>query len=119
MKTPEENGNLGKVRAKAEGLDGLRRKFGELAALTFLSLQIPAKTRTSPTASTPPPPPPPPATPRKNKAAMCKPLMQNRGVSCKVEMKSKGSQTGELGYLDIVGCAFCSPRSLVLCSGTR
>ncbi|XP_077164848.1 zinc finger MYM-type protein 3 isoform X3 [Paroedura picta] len=32
-------------------------------------------------------------TPRKNKAAMCKPLMQNRGVSCKVEMKSKGCQT--------------------------
>ncbi|KFM13172.1 Zinc finger MYM-type protein 3, partial [Aptenodytes forsteri] len=46
----------------------------------------------SPTAP-PPPPPPVPATPRKNKAAMCKPLMQNRGVSCKVEMKSKGSQT--------------------------
>uniref|UniRef100_G1N9F3 TRASH domain-containing protein n=1 Tax=Meleagris gallopavo TaxID=9103 RepID=G1N9F3_MELGA len=44
--------------------------------------------------SAPPPPPPPvPATPRKNKAAMCKPLMQNRGVSCKVEMKSKGCQT--------------------------
>ncbi|XP_060104967.1 zinc finger MYM-type protein 3 isoform X2 [Heteronotia binoei] len=32
-------------------------------------------------------------TPRKNKAAMCKPLMQNRGVSCKIEMKSKGCQT--------------------------
>ncbi|KFP45469.1 Zinc finger MYM-type protein 3, partial [Chlamydotis macqueenii] len=41
----------------------------------------------------PPPPPPVPATPRKNKAAMCKPLMQNRGVSCKIEMKSKGCQT--------------------------
>uniref|UniRef100_A0A8C5J6Q5 Zinc finger MYM-type containing 3 n=1 Tax=Junco hyemalis TaxID=40217 RepID=A0A8C5J6Q5_JUNHY len=42
-----------------------------------------------------PPPAPPlvPATPRKNKAAMCKPLMQNRGVSCKLEMKSKGCQT--------------------------
>ncbi|XP_030330523.1 zinc finger MYM-type protein 3 isoform X2 [Strigops habroptila] len=42
-----------------------------------------------------PPPPAPalPATPRKNKAAMCKPLMQNRGVSCKIEMKSKGCQT--------------------------
>ncbi|XP_032993740.1 zinc finger MYM-type protein 3 isoform X2 [Lacerta agilis] len=34
-----------------------------------------------------------PITPRKNKAAMCKPLMQNRGVSCKIEMKSKGCQT--------------------------
>ncbi|NWR60942.1 ZMYM3 protein, partial [Bucorvus abyssinicus] len=34
-----------------------------------------------------------PATPRKNKAAMCKPLMQNRAVSCKIEMKSKGCQT--------------------------
>ncbi|KAJ7310367.1 hypothetical protein JRQ81_007278 [Phrynocephalus forsythii] len=48
------------------------------------------------TASTPPAAPPPtsqPATPRKNKAAMCKPLMQNRGVSCKIEMKSKGCQT--------------------------
>ncbi|XP_030305188.1 zinc finger MYM-type protein 3 isoform X4 [Calypte anna] len=44
--------------------------------------------------ATPPPPPPPvPTTPRKNKAAMCKPLMQNRGVSCKIEMKSKGCQT--------------------------
>uniref|UniRef100_A0A8C0BYE4 Zinc finger MYM-type containing 3 n=1 Tax=Buteo japonicus TaxID=224669 RepID=A0A8C0BYE4_9AVES len=44
--------------------------------------------------SAPPlPPPPVPATPRKNKAAMCKPLMQNRGVSCKIEMKSKGCQT--------------------------
>ncbi|NXE24397.1 ZMYM3 protein, partial [Ardeotis kori] len=41
----------------------------------------------------PPPPPPVPATPRKNKAAMCKPLMQNRGISCKIEMKSKGCQT--------------------------
>ncbi|XP_053931928.1 zinc finger MYM-type protein 3 isoform X2 [Cuculus canorus] len=44
-------------------------------------------------AAPPPPPPPFPATPRKNKAAMCKPLMQNRGVSCKIEMKSKGCQT--------------------------
>ncbi|XP_037264257.1 zinc finger MYM-type protein 3 isoform X1 [Falco biarmicus] len=44
-------------------------------------------------AAPPPPPPPVPATPRKNKAAMCKPLMQNRGVSCKLEMKSKGCQT--------------------------
>ncbi|XP_010215655.1 PREDICTED: zinc finger MYM-type protein 3 [Tinamus guttatus] len=46
-----------------------------------------------PPAAPPPPPPPMPATPRKNKAAMCKPLMQNRGVSCKIEMKSKGCQT--------------------------
>ncbi|KAB0341061.1 hypothetical protein FD755_024474, partial [Muntiacus reevesi] len=67
IKTLEENGNLGK---------------------------IPVKTRPAPAAPTPPPPPPPTA-PRKNKAAMCKPLMQNRGVSCKVEMKSKGSQTEE------------------------
>ncbi|XP_027287586.1 zinc finger MYM-type protein 3 isoform X4 [Cricetulus griseus] len=67
MRTPEENGNLGK---------------------------IPVKIRSAPSVPTPPPPPPP-ATPRKNKAAMCKPLMQNRGVSCKVEMKSKGSQTEE------------------------
>nr|XP_025038436.1 zinc finger MYM-type protein 3 [Pelodiscus sinensis] len=44
-------------------------------------------------ASSAPVPPPAPATPRKNKAAMCKPLMQNRGVSCKVEVKSKGCQT--------------------------
>ncbi|NXL45671.1 ZMYM3 protein, partial [Podilymbus podiceps] len=48
--------------------------------------------QTSP-AAPPPLPPPVPATPRKNKAAMCKPLMQNRGVSCKIEMKSKGCQT--------------------------
>uniref|UniRef100_A0A8D0FQN7 Zinc finger MYM-type containing 3 n=1 Tax=Strix occidentalis caurina TaxID=311401 RepID=A0A8D0FQN7_STROC len=57
--------------------------------------QLPAKTSSaqiSP-AAPPPPPPPLPATPRKNKAAMCKPLMQNRGVSCKIEMKSKGCQT--------------------------
>lgn len=67
VRTPEENGNLGK---------------------------IPVKTRSVPSVPTPPPPPPP-ATPRKNKAAMCKPLMQNRGVSCKMEMKSKGSQTEE------------------------
>ncbi|NWX97284.1 ZMYM3 protein, partial [Nothoprocta ornata] len=56
---------------------------------------LPAKTssaQVSP-AAPPPPPPPVPATPRKNKAAMCKPLMQNRGVSCKIEMKSKGCQT--------------------------
>ncbi|XP_034297603.1 zinc finger MYM-type protein 3 isoform X2 [Pantherophis guttatus] len=39
--------------------------------------------------------PPQPVTPRKNKAAMCKPLMQNRGVSCKTEMKSKGCQTDD------------------------
>ncbi|XP_057615330.1 zinc finger MYM-type protein 3 isoform X3 [Chionomys nivalis] len=67
VRIPEENGNLGK---------------------------IPVKTRSVPSVPTPPLPPPP-ATPRKNKAAMCKPLMQNRGVSCKVEMKSKGSQTEE------------------------
>ncbi|XP_029389961.1 zinc finger MYM-type protein 3 isoform X4 [Mus pahari] len=66
VRTPEENGNLGKTPVK----------------------------RATPSVPTPPPPPPP-ATPRKNKAAMCKPLMQNRGVSCKVEMKSKGSQTEE------------------------
>ncbi|NXG79128.1 ZMYM3 protein, partial [Baryphthengus martii] len=54
-----------------------------------------AKTSSTQRSSTalPPPPPPVPATPRKNKAAMCKPLMQNRGVSCKIEMKSKGCQT--------------------------
>ncbi|XP_038172480.1 zinc finger MYM-type protein 3 isoform X3 [Arvicola amphibius] len=67
VRTPEENGNLGK---------------------------IPVKTRSVPSVPNPLSTPPP-ATPRKNKAAMCKPLMQNRGVSCKVEMKSKGSQTEE------------------------
>ncbi|XP_031800420.1 zinc finger MYM-type protein 3 isoform X1 [Sarcophilus harrisii] len=50
-----------------------------------------AKSRPVPTDPTPPPPPP--SMPRKNKAAMCKPLMQNRGVSCKVDMRSKGCQT--------------------------
>ncbi|NXN07124.1 ZMYM3 protein, partial [Indicator maculatus] len=44
-------------------------------------------------AAPPPLPPAVPATPRKNKAAMCKPLMQNRGISCKIEVKSKGCQT--------------------------
>ncbi|KAG8553957.1 hypothetical protein GDO81_003617 [Engystomops pustulosus] len=49
----------------------------------------------SPQASPAPPPPPSPSVPRKNKAAMCKPLMQNRGVSCRVETKSKDCQTEE------------------------
>ncbi|KAG9477991.1 hypothetical protein GDO78_013140 [Eleutherodactylus coqui] len=49
----------------------------------------------SPQTSPAPPPPPSPSVPRKNKAAMCKPLMQNRGVSCRVEMKSKDCQTDE------------------------
>ncbi|XP_007426085.1 zinc finger MYM-type protein 3 isoform X1 [Python bivittatus] len=48
---------------------------------------------TPPSPASAPPLPPQPVTPRKNKAAMCKPLMQNRGVSCKIEMKSKGCQT--------------------------
>ncbi|NWX29825.1 ZMYM3 protein, partial [Notiomystis cincta] len=54
-----------------------------------------AKAASAQTSPAVPPPAPPlvPATPRKNKAAMCKPLMQNRGVSCKFEMKSKGCQT--------------------------
>ncbi|XP_014732599.1 PREDICTED: zinc finger MYM-type protein 3 isoform X2 [Sturnus vulgaris] len=54
-----------------------------------------AKASSAHTSPAVPPPAPPlvPATPRKNKAAMCKPLMQNRGVSCKFEMKSKGCQT--------------------------
>ncbi|NXI82259.1 ZMYM3 protein, partial [Rhipidura dahli] len=54
-----------------------------------------AKASSAQTSPAVPPPVPPlvPATPRKNKAAMCKPLMQNRGVSCKFEMKSKGCQT--------------------------
>ncbi|KAG8448282.1 hypothetical protein GDO86_015395 [Hymenochirus boettgeri] len=46
-------------------------------------------------ASPPPPPQPPSNTPRKNKAAMCKPLLQNRGVSCRAETKSKDCQTEE------------------------
>ncbi|XP_032083868.1 zinc finger MYM-type protein 3 isoform X3 [Thamnophis elegans] len=54
----------------------------------------PAKTApTSPTSAAPQPPQP--VTPRKNKSAMCKPLMQNRGISCKTEMKSKGCQTDD------------------------
>ncbi|NXQ38599.1 ZMYM3 protein, partial [Catharus fuscescens] len=54
-----------------------------------------AKASSAQASPTVPPSAPPlvPATPRKNKAAMCKPLMQNRGVSCKFEMKSKGCQT--------------------------
>ncbi|XP_019391895.1 PREDICTED: zinc finger MYM-type protein 3 isoform X1 [Crocodylus porosus] len=54
---------------------------------------VSAKALSAQVSAPPPPPPPVPATPRKNKAAMCKPLMQNRGVSCKIEMKSKGCQT--------------------------
>uniref|UniRef100_A0A8D0B8B6 Zinc finger MYM-type containing 3 n=1 Tax=Salvator merianae TaxID=96440 RepID=A0A8D0B8B6_SALMN len=53
---------------------------------------VPAKNSSPPVASAASPPSQP-VTPRKNKAAMCKPLMQNRGVSCKIEMKSKGCQT--------------------------
>ncbi|XP_075040566.1 zinc finger MYM-type protein 3 isoform X3 [Mixophyes fleayi] len=49
----------------------------------------------SPQTASAPPPPPSPTVPRKNKAAMCKPLMQNRGVSCRVETKSKDCQTEE------------------------
>uniref|UniRef100_A0A8B9F6U9 Zinc finger MYM-type containing 3 n=1 Tax=Amazona collaria TaxID=241587 RepID=A0A8B9F6U9_9PSIT len=57
--------------------------------------QLSAKASSAQMSPAAPPPPAPalPATPRKNKAAMCKPLMQNRGVSCKTEMKSKGCQT--------------------------
>ncbi|XP_053129441.1 zinc finger MYM-type protein 3 isoform X2 [Hemicordylus capensis] len=54
---------------------------------------VPAKNSSSSPTAPAPPPPAQPVTPRKNKAAMCKPLMQNRGVSCKIEMKSKGCQT--------------------------
>nr|DBA13708.1 TPA: hypothetical protein GDO54_017052 [Pyxicephalus adspersus] len=42
--------------------------------------------------------PPPPASPtvlRKNKAVMCKPLMQNHGVSCRVETRANDCQTEE------------------------
>ncbi|XP_058704080.1 zinc finger MYM-type protein 3 isoform X2 [Poecile atricapillus] len=56
-------------------------------------LSTKASSAQAPPAVPPPTPPLVPATPRKNKAAMCKPLMQNRGVSCKFEMKSKGCQT--------------------------
>ncbi|XP_014111929.1 PREDICTED: zinc finger MYM-type protein 3 isoform X2 [Pseudopodoces humilis] len=56
-------------------------------------LSAKASSAQAPPAVPPPTPPLVPATPRKNKAAMCKPLMQNRGVSCKFEMKSKGCQT--------------------------
>uniref|UniRef100_A0A8C0ZIN9 Zinc finger MYM-type containing 3 n=1 Tax=Cyanistes caeruleus TaxID=156563 RepID=A0A8C0ZIN9_CYACU len=59
----------------------------------FPQLSAKASSAQAPPAVPPPTPPLVPATPRKNKAAMCKPLMQNRGVSCKFEMKSKGCQT--------------------------
>ncbi|XP_063793212.1 zinc finger MYM-type protein 3 isoform X2 [Pseudophryne corroboree] len=64
------------------------------------SQQKPDVDRASPKTHSPqtapaPPPPPSPTVPRKNKAAMCKPLMQNRGVSCRVETKSKDCQTEE------------------------
>ncbi|XP_008119971.1 zinc finger MYM-type protein 3 isoform X1 [Anolis carolinensis] len=54
---------------------------------------VPANNNSSASPAPTPSPPAQPPTPRKNKAAMCKPLMQNRGVSCKTEMKSKGCQT--------------------------
>ncbi|XP_062486099.1 zinc finger MYM-type protein 3 isoform X1 [Pezoporus occidentalis] len=57
------------------------------------TLSVKASSAQMSPAAPPPPAPVLPATPRKNKAAMCKPLMQNRGVSCKIEMKSKGCQT--------------------------
>ncbi|KAM9325763.1 zinc finger MYM-type protein 3 [Gastrophryne carolinensis] len=49
----------------------------------------------SPQTASAPPPPPSSTVPRKNKAAMCKPLMQNRGVSCRVDTKTKNCQTDE------------------------
>lgn len=65
-------------------------------ASCVLSGSIQASAKNSSALAAPAAPPPSlPVTPRKNKAAMCKPLMQNRGVSCKIEMKSKGCQTGE------------------------
>uniref|UniRef100_A0A8C5QDR7 Zinc finger MYM-type containing 3 n=1 Tax=Leptobrachium leishanense TaxID=445787 RepID=A0A8C5QDR7_9ANUR len=42
-----------------------------------------------------PPPPPSPTSVRKNKAAMCKPLMQNRGTYCQVQMTDGDCQTEE------------------------
>lgn len=98
VKTAEENGNLSKVRIKANREDNLEKGTIVSSTNVPLSLQIPMKTQSAPATPTPPPLPPP-AAPRKNKAAMCKPLMQNRGVSCKVEMKSKGSQTGKQNSL--------------------
>uniref|UniRef100_H2ZZK5 Zinc finger MYM-type containing 3 n=1 Tax=Latimeria chalumnae TaxID=7897 RepID=H2ZZK5_LATCH len=60
---------------------------------------ISSKSRSAQRSSSPHPPPTPPqpapTTIRKNKAAMCKPLMQNRGVSCRIDTKSKGCQTEE------------------------
>ncbi|XP_053329690.1 zinc finger MYM-type protein 3 isoform X2 [Spea bombifrons] len=80
----------------------LHSKKGQNAgSKTPANTQVKAETNSgSPktrTAQVPPAPPPPqsPSAPRKNKAAMCKPLMQNRGISCRVETKSKDCQTEE------------------------
>ncbi|XP_063288829.1 zinc finger MYM-type protein 3 isoform X5 [Pelobates fuscus] len=53
------------------------------------------KSRTAHAAATPTTPTSPPPSNRKNKAAMCKPLMQNRGTSCGVQMVDSDCQTDE------------------------
>ncbi|CAH2316565.1 zinc finger MYM-type 3 isoform X1 [Pelobates cultripes] len=53
------------------------------------------KSRTAHAAATPTTPTSPPPSNRKNKAAMCKPLMQNRGTYCGVEMVDGDCQTDE------------------------
>ncbi|XP_071614063.1 zinc finger MYM-type protein 3 isoform X1 [Heliangelus exortis] len=85
QKGPESLLNSQSSEQKPPAPSSQKAEINMLSAKTSSAQMSPA---------TPPPPPPPvPTTPRKNKAAMCKPLMQNRGVSCKIEMKSKGCQT--------------------------
>ncbi|XP_051486258.1 zinc finger MYM-type protein 3 isoform X1 [Apus apus] len=85
QKGPESLLNSQTSEPKASAPSSQKAETNMLSAKTSSAQMSPA---------TPPPPPAPvPATPRKNKAAMCKPLMQNRGISCKIEMKSKGCQT--------------------------
>lgn len=81
-----------------------------------IPLQAPAK-NASALATPAAPLPSQPVTPRKNKAAMCKPLMQNRGVSCKIEMKSKGCQTGEGGQGEVSWASQGLCRELWPCRG--
>lgn len=46
---------------------------------------------------------PPPTKVLKNKALLCKPLVQNKGVSCKTQTADCGAQTGRQGFfLDFI-----------------
>ncbi|NXX74243.1 ZMYM3 protein, partial [Urocolius indicus] len=85
QKGPESLLNSQTSETKAPAPSSQKSETNMLSAKTSSAQVSPA--------AQPPQPALVPPTPRKNKAAMCKPLMQNRGTSCKIEMKSKACQT--------------------------